>query len=158
MSPTSALFWAARLLESGELGEPDPLWAAIRRAAQKLDWPDCGARLVAFRLEVRPHAGERTAAHAVAAILPTLRPKGWDSAPRGTELAEAVLEAYRSGPWHPDPISRVADDKHAYPQRPGLSLDLRLSPTAPPDEAEGRLGAKNGRKLDSLAEPTEPLG
>lgn len=98
---------AADLLESGELGEPDPWWADMRRLAQKLDWPDCGARLTAARLEARPHVAEGTAASDVAAILPTPRPQGLDSAPNGEELAAAVLRAYRASPWRPDPMIRT---------------------------------------------------
>jgi hypothetical protein len=158
MTPTSPLSWAATLLESGELGEPDPWWSDVRRLAQRLDWKDCGTRLVAARLEWRPHVTEQAAARSVAAILPSLQPRDWDSAPEGEELTAAVLEAYRASRTRPDPIGRVDDDKHPYPQLLRLPVDLRPSPTVPLDQAEGQLGAKNGRKLDTLAEPPEPRG
>ena len=152
MSPTSPLALAAALLESGELGESDPLWAAMRQAARKLAWPDCGARLLSFWLEARPRIGEADAARRAADWLPSLQPRDWAEAPRSEEVAQAVLEAFHSSPWRRDPIGRVADDKDAYLQRPGLPFDLRLSPAVPPDEAEGRLGAKNGRNLDTLSD------
>ena len=94
---------AADLLEQ----EPteDDLDRDIREAARRLDWPDAAARLVGCLLELRPHPSEVEAARRVAAWLPGLRPQGWEQAPSGAELVEAVLRAYRKGPWHPDPLS-----------------------------------------------------
>ncbi len=83
---------AADLLEQ----EPtdDDLDRQIREAAGRLDWQDCGARLVGCLLELRPCPSEVEAARRVAAWLPSLRPQGWEQAPSGAGLVEAIVEAY----------------------------------------------------------------
>ena len=93
---------AADLLEQ----EPpeDDLDRHIREAAGGLDWRDCGARLVSFLRELRPYPGEVAAAHQVATWLPSVGPKGWEQAPNGVQLEQAILEAYRAihGPARED--------------------------------------------------------
>ena len=54
----------------------DDLTRQIREAAQRLDWQDCGARLVSCQRELRPYSTEVEAARQVAAWLPTLQPRG----------------------------------------------------------------------------------
>ena len=73
----------------------DDLDRHIREAAQRLDWRDCAARLVSCVRELRPYPSEEEAARQVAGWLPSLRPQGWEQAPRGAELVQAVLAAYR---------------------------------------------------------------
>jgi hypothetical protein len=94
---------AADLLEQEPDGPDADLNREIVEAAGRLDWQDAAARLVGCLLEQRPYPGEVEAAAQVAAWLPSLRPQGWEQAPRGAELVEAVLAAYGASPWHPDP-------------------------------------------------------
>lgn len=93
---TTAWSRAADLLEQ----EPpeDDLDREIREAAGRLDWRDCGARLVSCLRELRPYPGEVEAARQVAAWLPSLSPQGWDSAPEGPQLRQAILAAHRDHP------------------------------------------------------------
>lgn len=99
---TTAWSRAAVLLEQ----EPpeDDLDRQIREAAGRLHWQDAATRLVSCVRELRPCPGEVEAARRVAAWLPRLQPRDWDSAPPGEALVEAVLAAYRASPWHPDPM------------------------------------------------------
>ena len=87
---------AADLLER----EPpeDDLDRQIRKAAGRLGWQDCGARLVSCLRELHPYLGEVEAARQVAAWLPTLRPRNWASSPQ-TGLLGAILAAYWASPW-----------------------------------------------------------
>lgn len=136
---TTAWAKAAELLEQ----EPpdDDLDRQIRPAARRLDWRDCGARLVSCLRELRPYPSEEEAARIASAGLPGLRPQGWPGAPRGEALVEAVLGAYRASPWQEPPSrpSRISSTGRASPP-----------PAAGPDGGH----PPSGRCSSPQAEPT----
>lgn len=86
---------AADLLEQEPQGPDADLNRKIVEAARRLDWRDCASRLVSCVRELRPDPSEEAAAHQVAGWLPSLRPQCWAEAPKGAELEQAILDAYR---------------------------------------------------------------
>lgn len=85
---------AARLLEQEAVGEDADLNREVLEAARRLDWQEAGCRMLSAHLELA-REGEDQAARWAAQALANLRPKGWEQAPKGEALVQAVLAAYR---------------------------------------------------------------
>ena len=85
---------AARLLEQEAVGEDADLNRQILEAARAQPWQVAGLRMLSAHLELA-REDEDQAARWAAQALASLRPQGWEQAPRGAELVQAVLAAYR---------------------------------------------------------------
>ncbi len=86
---------AARLLESGQAYPNDDIDRQIRELARTKSWADVAARLASFHRELsRGRSSEAEDATWAAQQLPSLRPQGWEQAPKGAELERAILAAY----------------------------------------------------------------
>ena len=69
----------------------------VRKLIRERPWPEVGAMLADTYLTLsHDRSTEAEAATWAADLIPVLRPLGWAEAPRGEELAQAVLEAYRA--------------------------------------------------------------
>jgi len=87
---------AAELLESGQTYPSDDLDAEVRRLIRAKPWLEVGAILASTHRELSH--GRSTEAEAVtwaAGLVPVLRPMGWEQAPTGEALEQAILEAWR---------------------------------------------------------------
>jgi hypothetical protein len=87
---------AARLLESGQAYPSDDIDRQIRELIRSRPWVEVGAVLADTHRELSH--GRSTEAEDVAwaaGLIHILRPQGWQEAPSGEALEQAILEAYR---------------------------------------------------------------
>ncbi|MHB1576972.1 MAG: hypothetical protein ACYCX9_10775 [Candidatus Dormibacteria bacterium] len=92
---------AAELLERGDAYPSDDIDAEVRKLIRERHWPQVGAVLLNTHRELSH--GRSTQAEDVAwaaGLIPILRPQGWEQAPKGEALEQAILAAYRGDPVH----------------------------------------------------------
>lgn len=107
---------AAELLE-GQAYPSDDIDAEVRKLIRERPWPEVGAVLAHTHRELSH--GRSTEAQDVAwaaDLIPFLRPKGWEQAPKGAELVQAILEAYRDRPSTGDAAALGIGDSRRRPR------------------------------------------
>ena len=88
---------AARLLETGDAYPTGDLDRQIRELIRARPWAEVGAVLADTHRKLGH--GRSTEAEDVAwaaGLIHILRPQGWQEAPSGAELEQAILDAYRT--------------------------------------------------------------
>ncbi len=88
---------AARLLESAEAYPSDDIDRQIRDLIRSRPWAKVGAVLAVTHKELS--RGRSTEAEDVAwaaGLIHILRPQGWQEAPSGEALEQAILKPYRA--------------------------------------------------------------
>ena len=87
---------AARLLERGDAYPSDDIDRQIRELIRTRPWPEVGAVLLSTHLELsHGRSTETEAVRWAADLIPFLRPQGWEQAPTGEALEQAILAAHR---------------------------------------------------------------
>ncbi len=88
----------AELLERGDAYPTDDLDRQVRGLIRERPWAEVGAVLADTHRELSH--GRSTEAEDVAwaaGLIHILRPQGWEQAPTGEALEQAILAAYRKG-------------------------------------------------------------
>ena len=86
----------AELLERGEAYPSDDIDRQVRQLIRERPWAEVGVVLAKTHRELRH--GRSTEAEDVAwaaGLIPILRPQGWEQAPTGAALEQAIQQAHR---------------------------------------------------------------
>jgi hypothetical protein len=85
----------AEMLESGQTYPRDDIDAEVRKLIRAKSWAEVGPVLADTYMELNRRATQAQAVTWAAGLLHVLRPMGWEQAPTGEALEQAILEAWR---------------------------------------------------------------